>query len=81
MVDFNGGARMAERVVGPVHLARLWNVLAARVRAGKPIDDLATRAVIASVVGKPEAAKIIAAVQRLYHEKDVTKVHLLRKVT
>jgi hypothetical protein len=68
-IDFNGAVRMAERVIGPVPLARLWNVLAARVREGKPIDDFTTRALIASVVGKPEMDKFIAAIRRVTKEK------------
>jgi len=72
-ITFDEAVEMAAKLTGPVPPARLWNMLATKVRAGQSIDSLATMALIASVVGKDQAAQFAQTVKNVWGQPAVKR--------
>ena len=72
-ISFDEAVAMAAEMVGPIPRARLWNMLATKVRNGDSIDTLATMALIAAVTGKEEAAAFAAAVKNVWGKPTVKR--------
>lgn len=68
-VAFDQAVALARKTVGEVPRARLWNMLSTRVRNGREITDFSTMALVASVVGKRDAAEFVATVQKVWRNK------------